>query len=156
MLNKVILMGRLTRDPELKNTNSGIPMCRFSVAVERRFADKTTGERTADFLDCTAFKGTAEFVSRYFTKGSMILVEGSVQNNHFTDNNGVKHYNCNIMVDNVSFCGGKNDQSGAGQTETTHYDPVQPEPAQSSQAKSDGLPDTSQFEEVLTNGDVPF
>ena len=90
MLNKVILMGRLTRDPELKNTNSGIPMCRFSVAVERRYADKMTGERTADFLDCTAFKGTAEFVSRYFTKGSMILVEGSIQNNNYTDNNGVK------------------------------------------------------------------
>ena len=151
MLNKVILMGRLTRDPELKNTNSGIAMCRFSVAVERRYADKTTGERTADFLDCTAFKGTAEFVSRYFTKGSMILVEGSVQNNHFTDNNGVKHYNCNIMVDNVSFCGGKNNQNGAGQTETEQTDTAQP-----SQAKSDGLPDTAAFEEVLTNGDVPF
>ena len=156
MLNKVILMGRLTRDPELKNTNSGIPMCRFSVAVERRYADKTTGERTADFLDCTAFKGTAEFVSRYFTKGSMILVEGSIHNNNYTDNNGVKHYSNNILVDNVSFCGGKNDQNGAGQTETTHYDPAQPEPAQSSQAKSDGLPDTAAFEEVLTNGDVPF
>ena len=151
MLNKVILMGRLTRDPELKNTNSGIAMCRFSVAVERRYADKTTGERTADFLDCTAFKGTAEFVSRYFTKGSMILVEGSIQNNNYTDNNGVKHYSNNILVDNVSFCGGKNDQNGAGQTETEQTDTAQP-----SQAKSDGLPDTAAFEEVMTNGDVPF
>ena len=145
MLNKVIIMGRLTKDPDLKNTQSGVAMCRFSVAVERQFKDKLTGERQTDFLDCTAFRGTAEFISRYFSKGNMILVEGNIQNNNFTDNNGVKHYSNNIMVENVSFCGGKN-EIGTPQT-----DSAQPAPAQ---------PDTSieQFAAAVevTSQDVPF
>ena len=111
MLNRVILMGRLTRDPDFKQTQSGVAICKFSVAVERQFKDSKTGERLTDFLDCTAFRGTAEFISRYFTKGNMILVEGNIQNNNYTDNNGVKHYANNIMVENVSFCGGKNESS---------------------------------------------
>ena len=74
-MNKVILMGRLTADPELRQTQSGISSCRFTVAVNRRIADKNTGERQADFISCTAWRQTAEFVSRYFKKGSMICVE---------------------------------------------------------------------------------
>lgn len=144
MLNKVIIMGRLTRDPDFKQTQSGVAICKFSVAVERQFKDSKTGERLTDFLDCTAFRGTAEFISRYFSKGNMILVEGNIQNNNYTDNNGVKHYSNNIMVENVSFCGGKN-EVGAAQTE-----PAQP-----------GLPDNvqnavEQFEAVVSNQDVPF
>ncbi len=149
MLNKVILMGRLVRDPELKQTQSGIAICRFSVAVERRFADKTTGERETDFLDCTCFRGTAEFLAKYFSKGNMILAEGSIQNNNYTDNNGVKHYSHNIMVDNVSFCGGKND-NGSSQTDTAQTETNQTGTAQSSQD------DLQQFEEVVSNGEVPF
>lgn len=144
MLNKVILMGRLTRDPDFKQTQSGVAICKFSVAVERQFKDSKTGERLTDFLDCTAFRGTAEFISRYFSKGNMILVEGNIQNNNYTDNNGVKHYSNNIMVENVSFCGGKN-EGGTSQTE----------PAQT------GLPENvqnavEQFEAVVTDGEVPF
>lgn len=144
MLNKVIIMGRLTRDPDFKQTQSGIAMCKFSVAVERQFKDSKTGERLTDFLDCTAFRGTAEFISRYFTKGNMILVEGNIQNNNYTDNNGVKHYSNNIMVENVSFCGGKN-EGGTAQTEQT-----QP-----------GLPaDVQQLAEqvdaIVSEGSVPF
>lgn len=144
MLNRVILMGRLTRDPDFKQTQSGVAICKFSVAVERQFKDSKTGERLTDFLDCTAFRGTAEFISRYFSKGNMILVEGNIQNNNYTDNNGVKHYTNNIMVENVSFCGGKNE---GGTTQT--------EPAQT------GLPaDVQQFVEqadaVVTAGEVPF
>lgn len=120
MLNKVIIMGRITRDPELKTAKSGIEMCNFSVAVERPFKDKVSGERQTDFLDCVAFRGTAKFVSSYFKKGNMILVEGSIQNNHYTDDSGTKHYAEKIMVENVSFCGGKN-EVGATQTE-----PAQP------------------------------
>ena len=116
MLNKVIIMGRLTRDPDFKQTQSGVAICKFSVAVERQFKDSKTGERLTDFLDCTAFRGTAEFISRYFSKGNMILVEGNIQNNNYTDNNGVKHFSNNIMVENVSFCGGKN-EGGTTQTE---------------------------------------
>lgn len=145
MLNRVILMGRLTKDPDFKQTQSGIAMCKFSVAVERQFKDKVTGERQTDFLDCAAFRGTAEFISRYFSKGNMILVEGNIQNNNYTDNSGVKHYSNNIMVENVSFCGGKN-ESG-----TTQTDSAQPAPAQ---------PDTSieQFAAAVevTSQDVPF
>ena len=144
MLNKVIIMGRLTKDPDFKQTQSGIAMCKFSVAVERQFKDSKTGERLTDFLDCTAFRGTAEFISRYFSKGNMILVEGNIQNNNYTDNNGVKHYSNNIMVENVSFCGGKN-EGGAAQTEQ-----AQP-----------GLPaDVQQLAEqvdaIVSEGSVPF
>lgn len=144
MLNKVIIMGRLTRDPDFKQTQSGIAMCKFSVAVERQFKDSKTGERLTDFLDCTAFRGTAEFISRYFSKGNMILVEGNIQNNNYTDNNGVKHYSNNIMVENVSFCGGKNEGS------TAQTEPTQP-----------GLPENvqdvvNQVEEIISNQEVPF
>lgn len=144
MLNKVIIMGRLTRDPDFKQTQSGVAICKFSVAVERQFKDSKTGERLTDFLDCTAFRGTAEFISRYFSKGNMILVEGNIQNNNYTDNNGVKHYSNNIMVENVSFCGGKNEGG------TTQTEPAQP-----------GLPENvqnavEQFESVVSNQDVPF
>ena len=78
-MNKVILVGRLTADPELRQTQSGIASCRFTVAVDRRFADKNTGERQADFITCQAWRQTAEFVSRYFNKGKMIAVEGSLR-----------------------------------------------------------------------------
>ena len=144
MLNKVIIMGRLTRDPDFKQTQSGVAICKFSVAVERQFKDSKTGERLTDFLDCTAFRGTAEFISRYFSKGNMILVEGNIQNNNYTDNSGVKHYSNNIMVENVSFCGGKN-EGGTAQTEPTQ--PGLPENVQNA---------VEQFEAVVTDGEVPF
>ena len=78
-MNKVILVGRLTADPELRQTQSGIASCRFTVAVDRRFADKNTGERQADFITCVAWRQTAEFISRFFGKGRMIAIEGSLR-----------------------------------------------------------------------------
>jgi single-strand DNA-binding protein len=119
-------------------------MCKFSVAVERQFKDSKTGERLTDFLDCTAFRGTAEFISRYFSKGNMILVEGNIQNNNYTDNNGVKHYSNNIMVEKVSFCGGKNE---GGTTQTVQEQPGLPENVQNA---------VEQFEAVVTDQEVPF
>ena len=115
MLNKVILMGRLTRDPEFRQTTSGIPVCRFSVAINRNYKNRQTGERVeeTDFVECVAWRTSAEFVSRYFNKGKMILVEGQLRNDNYTDNNGVKHYRMNVMVDNVSFVEG--DRQGASQ-----------------------------------------
>lgn len=144
MLNKVIIMGRLTRDPDFKQTQSGVAICKFSVAVERQFKDSKTGERLTDFLDCTAFRGTAEFISRYFSKGNMILVEGNIQNNNYTDNSGVKHYSNNIMVENVSFCGGKNEGG------TTQTEPAQPELPENVQNA------VEQFEAVVSNQEVLF
>ena len=103
MLNKVILMGRLTADPELRQTPSGVSSCRFSVAVNRNYTSKETGERQTDFINVVAWRNTAEFVSRYFSKGKMIIVEGSLRNNNYTDQNGVKHYSMDVQADNVSF-----------------------------------------------------
>lgn len=103
MINTVILMGRLTADPEIKTTSSGISFCKFTVAVDRNFADKTTGERQADFISCVAWRQTAEFINKYFSKGRMIIIEGTLQNNNYADSNGVKHYSYNVVTDSVSF-----------------------------------------------------
>ena len=115
MLNKVFLMGRLTRDPEMRTTQSGIPMCRITVAVDRNFV-KQGEERQADFIDVTCWRQTAEFVCKWFTKGRMILVEGNLQNNNYTDKNGNKVYTYAVTADNVSFCGDKGNggQNGGG------------------------------------------
>lgn len=137
-MNKAILMGRLTADPELRKTQSGVSCCRFTVAVDRPFADKATGKREADFINCTAWKQTAEFVSRYFNKGKMIMVAGSLRTGSYTDrnHNDVTHYTTDVFVDNVEFCGDKSDKPSTN-----------PDIAYS---------DLSQFEEVLSDGDVPF
>ena len=112
-MNKVILMGRLTADPELRQTQSGIASCRFTIAVNRRFVDKNTGERQADFISCTAWRQQAEFISRYFRKGSMICIEGTLRTGSYTDKNhpDVTHYTTDVLVDNVEFTGSKNSTS---------------------------------------------
>ena len=103
MINSVILMGRLTADPDFSQTQSGTAYCRFTVAIDRKFTDKATGQKEADFIGCTAWGKTAEFVSKYFSKGKMIIVEGTLRNNNYTDSNGVKHYSYNVVADSVSF-----------------------------------------------------
>lgn len=113
MFNRVILMGRLTKDPELKTTQTGVNMCRFSIAVERKYSGKNA-EKQTDFFDITAWRQTADFVCKYFSKGNMILVEGSLQNNNYTDNNGVKHYSTVIIAENVSFTGEKTNNQNNG------------------------------------------
>ena len=90
MLNKVFIMGRLTRDPELRRTQAGTPVASFALAVDRDFKDKATGERSTDFIDVVAWRQTAEFVSRYFTKGRMAVVEGRLQIRDWTDKEGGK------------------------------------------------------------------
>lgn len=102
MINRAILMGRLTADPELRQMPSKTPVCTFTVAVERRFSDRN-GERQTDFLDVVAWKGTAEFVAQYFSKGKMIIVEGSVQTRSYEDRNGNKRKAVEIVADNVQF-----------------------------------------------------
>lgn len=112
MINNVVLMGRLTAAPELKTTQSGISTVRFSVAVERRY-NKQGEERQTDFVDCVAWRQTAEFVSKYFNKGSMIAVIGSIQTRSYEDKNGNKRKAVEVQVENVSFCGSKS-ESGTG------------------------------------------
>lgn len=106
MINMVVLMGRLTADPELRTSNSGISYCRFTVAVDRSFT-KSGEEKKTDFINCVAWRQTAEFVSRYFTKGQMIAVEGSIQTDSYTNKDGAKVYTTDILVSQVSFTGDK-------------------------------------------------
>ncbi len=180
MINKVILMGRLTADPELRQTPSGVSVCRFTVAVNRPYADKQTGERQSDFINVVAWRASADFVARYFSKGRMIIVEGSLRNDNYTDQNGVKHYNMNVQADNITFGESKNaanggnngfapnNSYGGGYNQNNNYSyptpnqmpqpqnpaPVQPQP-QSVPNESLQIGDLSDFE-VLSDGDVPF
>ena len=103
MLNHIDIQGRLTRDPELRRTGSGLAVASFSVAVERDFPSKETGEKETDFINCVAWRQTAEFIGKYFTKGSMIVVSGRLQIKKWTDDNGVKRTTAEIVADNVYF-----------------------------------------------------
>ena len=114
MLNKIIIMGRLTRDPELRHTQSGTAVASFSLAVDRDFKDKTTGEKSTDFIDVVAWRNSAEFVSRYFTKGRMAVVEGRLQLRDWTDRDGNKRRTAEVIADNVYFGDSKRDGAPAG------------------------------------------
>ena len=103
MLNHITLMGRLVRDPELRRTGSGIAVASFRIAVERDYAPKDGGERKADFIDCVAWRQTGEFVSKYFTKGSMIVVSGRLQIRNWNDKDGNKRRSAEVVADNVYF-----------------------------------------------------
>ncbi len=105
-MNKAILMGRLTRDLELRNTQSNIPFCQFTLAVDRRFKN-AQGERQTDFIDCIAWRQTAEFLTRYFRQGSRLLVVGSIQTSSWEDQNGQRQYRTNVAVDEAYFADGK-------------------------------------------------
>lgn len=162
-MNKVILVGRLTADPELRQTQSGVASCRFSVAVNRKFADKNTGERQADFITCVAWRQTAEFVSRYFSKGKMIVLEGELRNNNYQDRNypDVTHYNTEVLVDNVEFAGGKNEGGGGNGNNNYSAAPAQRQSQQQAapnQQNNETMSygSLSDFEEILSDGDVPF
>lgn len=111
MLNHIIIMGRLTRDPELRRTGSGIAVASFSVAVDRDWPNKDTGEKETDFINCVAWRQTGEFVSKYFTKGSMIVVDGRLQIRGWTDKDGSKHKTAEIVANNVYFGEGKKDKT---------------------------------------------
>ena len=110
MLNRIIIMGRLCADPDFRQTQSNVPVCRFRIAVNR--PKSKDGNQEADFINCTAWRSTAEFVSRYFSKGSMIIIEGQLRNNDYTDNNGVKHYSMDVLAESVEFGESKNAQNG--------------------------------------------
>lgn len=110
MLNIAALMGRLVADPELKTTQSGISVTSFRIAVDRNITDGS-GARQTDFIDIVAWRGTAEFVCKYFTKGQMIAVNGRIQTRSYEDKQGNKRTAVEVVADNVSFCGSKNEGS---------------------------------------------
>ena len=138
MLNRIILMGRMTRDPELRHTQSGTAVASFTLAVERDFKDKQTGERAVDFIDCTAWKGTAEFVSRFFSKGRLAVVEGRLQLRDWTDKDGNKRRNAELVADSVYFADSKRDSD-------------------CDEAPSAAASDGEQFSEISEDdGELPF
>ena len=147
-LNKVILMGNLVADPEFKTTPSGVAVTTFRIAVGRRFA-KQGDEVTADFFNIVAWRGLAEFVSKYFTKGRPIVVVGSLQNRSYTDQQGQKRTFTEIIADECTFAG----NSGNGQSEGgTFYGADAGSAAQGASTK----PAAATFEELSTEDDLPF
>ena len=112
MLNRIILMGRLTRDPELRHTQTGTPVASFTLACDRDFKDKNSGERVCDFINIVAWRSTAEFVSRYFTKGRMAVVEGRLQMRDWTDKEGNKRTSAEVVADSVYFGDSKKEDNG--------------------------------------------
>ena len=113
-MNKVILIGRLTKDPEVKNTSSQVAVCRFTLAVDRRFKDQN-GQRQADFINCVAWRQTANFIGSYFHKGSKIAVVGSIQTRNYDDQSGQKHYVTEVLVDEAEFADSANSNGGSRQ-----------------------------------------
>ena len=162
MLNKIFIMGRLTRDPELRRTQTGTPVASFSLAVDRDFKDKATGERTTDFIDVVAWRQTAEFVCRYFAKGRMAVVEGRLQIRDWTDKEGGKRRSAEVIADNIYFGDSKRDGEGGGSYSTGSHQGGSYNNALS--ASTDpfggyGAPpaDGDQFAELTKDdGDLPF
>ena len=158
--NKVMLGGRLTGDPELKQTPSGVSVTSFSIAVNRRFGGKSTGgsdeqaggqqQTQADFINVTAWRQTAEFISRFFRKGSSIFIVGSIQTRTWTDQQGAKRYATDVVADEAYFVDSKseNPASGAGQG---YMPDSYNAPAFSSQSGT-----TPKFEEISDDDDLPF
>ncbi len=142
MINMVALMGRLTFEPELRTTPSGTSVIRFQVACDRNF-QKDPQNRQADFVDCVAWRQTAEFISRYFHKGSMIAVEGTIQTSNYTDKNGNKRKQVEVLANNVSFCGSKSENGSQNEQYTQNSMNIDY--------------DNSDFEEIVDDDDdLPF
>ena len=161
MLNHIVIMGRLARDPELRHTQSGVAVASFRLAVDRDFKDKNTGERATDWIDVVAWRQTGEFVSRYFTKGRMAVVEGRLQIRDWTDKEGGKRRSAEVIAENIYFGDSKRDGEGGGSYSTGYRQgggyPA-PSPAADSLGGYGAPPaDGDQFAELSTDdGDLPF
>ncbi len=157
MLNKVILMGRIANDMELRQTNSGVSVLRLAIAVDRNFV-RQGEERQTDFIDCVAWRQQAEFISKYFHKGSMINVVGSLQKRSWDDQNGNKRYSTEVIIDEVNFTGEKANSSpntGGGGGYTSYTNPNASandysNPYSQPSGASDG------FSPIVTDDDLPF
>lgn len=152
MTNVAVVMGRLVADPELRHTPNGVPVTPFTLAVDRNYA-KAGGERQTDWIDVVAWRGTAEFICKYFTKGRMIAISGFLQTRTWEDKNGSKHKATELVAQQVSFCGDKAKESGRGEA-AARQDPPKAAP------QEDPIQDFTQgsldgFEE-LDDSDLPF
>ena len=159
MLNHITIMGRLTRDPELRYTQSNTPVATFRVAVDRDFTPRDGGERQTDFIDCVAWRSTGEFVSKYFQKGSMAVVSGRLQMREWTDKEGNRRTTAEVVADNVYFgeskksrdessFGGNSGYAGGNSGSNSSYGSRPSAPASSAGAFSDLSSDD--------DGDLPF
>ena len=165
MLNRIILMGRLTADPELRQTPNGISVATFSIAVDRNFQSKGA-ERQTDFINCVAWRQTGEFISRYFQKGRMIAVEGSLQTRRYEDKTGAKRTAYEVVVDQAYFAdsarqnNNQSDSYGApsyGSYNTAPQQPAAPRFEEPARGQSLSVGSFSGFEELDTDdGDLPF
>ena len=143
-LNKVILGGRLTADPELKQTQSGISMCSFSIAINRKYQAAGEQQQT-DFIRCKAWRNTADFIARYFRKGSSICVVGEIQTGTWTDQSGNKSYSTDILVNEALFVDSKNDSQGAEAASPIN-----------NTTEGNKTPQPANFEEIDNDSDLPF
>ena len=124
-LNIIVLQGRLVRDPEMRTTQSGVAVASFTLAVDRDFGGRDGGEKQTDFIDCTAWRHTAEFVSKYFSKGRMAVVSGRLQIDNYTDNDGNKRRSAKVIADNIYFGDSKKDgATGSQSDETASFTPA--------------------------------
>lgn len=159
MINNAVIMGRLTADPELRTTGNGIGVCGFTVAVDRNYRPEGE-ERQTDFINVVAWRKTADFVSRYFRKGQMIAVQGSIQTRNYEDRNGNKRTAVEIVADNISFCGSKAETGAGGQNAGAPAptgNPAPPAPAyqqDSGAGYSNATPDD--FSSVEMDDELPF
>lgn len=140
-MNQVVLIGRLTKDPELRTTTSNISVCSFTVAVDRRF--KSEGQPTADFINIIAWRQTAEFVSKYFRKGSKIALTGSIQTRQWEEGKGNKRYATEVVADSVEFCEKKSDNPQYEGKEAGYND-------------DDSTANSGGFYSLEDDGDIPF
>ena len=148
-LNKVVLAGRITADPELKQTPTGVSVLRFTLAVNRRFSKSNEqGEQQTDFINLVAWRQRAEFICKYFKKGSMIAIEGEIQTRNFEDKNGNKRKAVEVLVNHVSFCGSKSD---SGSRNNVNIDPEN-DPLNKVQDKLNEFADLGNVED----DDLPF
>ena len=158
MLNHIIILGRMTRDPELRTTQSGVNVASFSVAVERDFGGRDGGERQTDFFDCSAWRQTGEFVCKYFHKGSLIAVSGRMQSRKYQDRDGNNRTAWEIQADNVYFGDSKRDNDNSGYSQSSYTG--QPAFTRSSDSARQSAPvppvTPSPFEELEDDGELPF
>lgn len=147
MLNQVVLMGRLVADPELRTTTTGRNVCSFRIAVNRNQKPGPDGQVPTDFISCVAWEFTGQFVSRYFQKGSMIAVVGSLQSRSYEDKTGAKRTVVEVNVREASFCGSKAESGTSGYSQSNTAAP---------QAPAYQTANSSDFEEITDDEDLPF
>jgi single-strand DNA-binding protein len=157
-MNKIILVGRLTKDPEVRTTSAGFNTVNFTVAVNRNFKNKD-GNYDADFLPCVAFRQTADFISKFFKKGNMICLDGRVQTRSYDAQDGSKRYVTEVVVENVEFVGGKNESSSSSARDNSYVDA--PAAAPIDEIPEYDVPSQDPYENYdkevsLSDNDLPF